>query len=157
VLLPDRDNTFAAFVYSPDGDVQPVPGLPLVVNEMAVATLRLTGLDKRPSLMLDERGEMLAIDRVSQRMEAWAQVEEAKNDVDANPGNDAIRRNVVRYAQALGFFSVWMTVFADDRDMRNRFIDAFSGTRASGCFDAGTTLPISPASNPDNLADGGKA
>lgn len=156
VLLPDRDNTFAAFVYSPDGAIQPVTGLPIAVNDMAVATLRLTGLDKRPSLTLDEKGEMLAIERMSQRMEAWAQAEDAKNDVDANPGNDAIRRRVVKHAQALGFFSVWMTVFADDADMRDRFIDAFRGTRDSGCFYAGTTLPVSPAPNPDNLESGGK-
>jgi hypothetical protein len=48
-----------------------------------------------------------------------------------------------------------MTVFHDDADMLNRLIDAFSGTRNKGCFDAlGNT--ISPAPNPDLLPDGGK-
>lgn len=157
VLLPDRDNTFAVFTYSPDGAIKPVSALSDTVNDKAIAILRLTGLDRRPSPTLDERGEIRTIERVSQRMQAWAQAEEAKSDVDDNPGNDAVRRRVVAHALALGFFSVWMTVFADDIDMRNRFIDAFRGTRESGCFDTATTLPVSPAPNPDNLAYGGKA
>lgn len=40
--------------------------------------------------------------------------------------------------------------------MRNRLIDAFAGTRESGCFDPITTEAISPAPNPDNLDCGGK-
>ncbi|MFT3776257.1 MAG: hypothetical protein QM820_63745 [Minicystis sp.] len=50
-----------------------------------------------------------------------------------------------------------MTVFQGDADMRNRIIDAFAGTRASGCFDPATTEPRSPAPNPDGLAHGGKS
>lgn len=53
-------------------------------------------------------------------------------------------------------YQSWMTVFADEPDMLNRLIDAFEGTRASGCFDPVTTRPVSPAPNPDALADGGK-
>jgi len=49
-----------------------------------------------------------------------------------------------------------MTVFQGDTDMLNRLIDAFPGTRDSGCFDADQASPISPAPNPDNLPDGGK-
>ncbi|EEW58748.1 conserved hypothetical protein [Ruegeria sp. TrichCH4B] len=37
-------------------------------------------------------------------------------------------------APARGFFSIWMTVFANYPDMLNRFIDAFPSTD-SGCFD----------------------
>lgn len=88
-------------------------------------------------------------------MEVWLIAEDAKNDVNANPANEEIRKGVVRTALASGFFSIWMTVFHDDGDMLNRLIDAFPGTRASGCFDAqGKT--ISPAPNPDQFPDGGK-
>ncbi len=156
VLLPDRDNTFVAFVYSPDGGIGPADGLPPAIAGMARAILRLTGLDKRPSVTLDENDRIVATERVSQRMEAWLEAEEAKADVDADPGNLAIKRRVVKHALALGFFSIWMTVFNDDVDMRNRLIDAFQGTRDSGCFDVATTLPVSPAPNLDGLADGGK-
>lgn len=156
VFLPDRDNTFAAFSYLPEGTVQPAPALATALIRKASDTLALTGLDKKISVALDERGRQVALDRVSQRMEAWAVAEEARSAVDANPGNVAVKRGVIRAAKAYGFFSIWMTVFSDDSDMRNRLIDAFEGTRESGCFDPVTTLPVSPAPNPDGLADGAK-
>jgi hypothetical protein len=49
-----------------------------------------------------------------------------------------------------------MAVFDGDLDMRNRLIDAFPGTRGSGCFDPVTTDPVRPGPNPDALQDGGK-
>lgn len=157
VLLPDRDNTFAAFAYTPDGKVEPSARADAAgLLTLARDTLALTGLDKKITVALDENGKQVAIDRVSQRMEAWAVAEEAKADVTANPGNEAVRRGAVRTARGYGFFSIWMTVFQDDADMRNRLIDAFEGTRDSGCFDALTAEVVSPAPNPDGLPSGGK-
>ncbi|MDX2039663.1 MAG: HNH endonuclease [Acidobacteriota bacterium] len=156
VLLPDRDNTFAAFTYLPDGTVQPAAGLTPVLLNKATHTLGLTGLDKEGNEAFDENSKLIALDRVSQRMEAWGIAEAARLDVDAHPNNDAVKRGAVRTAKESGFFSIWMTVFSNNPDMRNRFIDAFEGTRGSGCFDAVTTQPISPSSNPDNLLDGAK-
>jgi hypothetical protein len=42
-LLPDRDNTFVAVRYAPDGTVAPAPG---ATQPRASATLALVGLDK---------------------------------------------------------------------------------------------------------------
>jgi uncharacterized protein (TIGR02646 family) len=156
LVLPDRDNTFASFVYLPDGTVAPAPGLSPALQAKACATLALTGLGKEECGARDEYGKLIALDRSSQRMETWLIAAEAKSDIDANPSNPALRRLAVTLAKAQGFFSIWMTVFHDDIDMRNRFIDAFEGTRTSGCFDATTTLAVSPAPNPDRLADGAK-
>jgi uncharacterized protein (TIGR02646 family) len=157
ILLPDRDNTFVAFAYSPDGKVQPsktaeIHGL----AQKARDTLALTGLDKRISQVLDENSKQVAMDRVSQRMEVWAIAEEARSDVAANPGNDVLLKWVVRNALASGFFSIWLTLFKHDQDMCDRLIDAFSGTRESGCFQPGSPDPVTPAPNPDGLANGGK-
>ena len=67
---------------------------------------------------------------------------------------DAMRRQVARTAGAHGHFSIWMKVFADDVDMRRRFIREFSGT-AKECFDETTTIAVTP--RPDNdLAGGGR-
>jgi uncharacterized protein (TIGR02646 family) len=157
VFLPDRDNTFAAFTYLPDGKVTPSQAvIDAGLDVMARRTLALTGLDKPISLALDENGKQVAIDRMSQRMEVWAIAREAKADVDANAGNEAVKRCAVRAAQGHGFFSIWMTVFQGDADMCNRLIDAFEGTRASGCFKPGTAGVVTPAPNPDGLVDGGK-
>ena len=156
ILLPDRDNTFAAFVYSADGKVAPVPGLSARLRKKADDTLALTGLDKKISIVQDENGKQIAIDRVSQHMQTWAIAEETRNEVLANPGNISVRRLAVKLALAEGFFSIWMTIFEADVDIRNRLIDAFNGTRNSGCFDPGTSDPVSPAPNPDGLPYGGK-
>lgn len=149
VLLPDRDNTFAALTYSADGKIVPH-------GAMAEALLSLVGLDKPISVYLDANGKQVALDRVAQRMETWGIAEEAKNDVDVHPDQDALLRSVVRNAVATGFFSIWMTVFANNIDMRKRLIDAFPGVRGSGCFDPVTTQPVCPAPNPDQLQDGAK-
>jgi hypothetical protein len=63
---------------------------------------------------------------------------------------------LVRLALATGFFSVWMEVFQADPGIRNRLIDAFAGTRDSGCFNPQTSAPVQPAPNPDRLSHGGK-
>jgi uncharacterized protein (TIGR02646 family) len=156
ILLPDRDNTFAAFVYQPDGSVAPATSLADPLIQKAKDTLALTGLDKAPADVLDENGKRVAIDRFSQRMEVWAKAEEARADVLANPGNDAVRNLVIHLALAEGFFSIWMLVFEGYPEMRRRLIDAFSGTRGSECFDAATSEVVSPAPNPDGLQEGGK-
>lgn len=150
--LPDRDNTFAAFAYTPDGRVEPAPHLPPSQQQLAQDTLALAGLEKRVSQARDENGRLVTIDRVSQRMEVWLIAEESLSDLQAHPG-EALRRQIVKTALASGFFSIWMLIFQHDPDMRRRFIQAFPGT-AQECFDAGT-LPVSP--RPDNgLAHAGK-
>jgi hypothetical protein len=156
VLLPDRDNTFAAIEYTADGKVRPAPASPADIQAMAARLLTLVGLDKKPVDARDENDKLIALDRVTQRMEAWGEVRRAKELVDQQPGNVALREMAVRFARARGFFSVWMAVFEGDADMRNRLIDAFPGTRASGCFDPATTEAHTPAPNPDGLPHGGK-
>lgn len=156
-LLPDRDNTFAAFSYLKDGTVVPSATAKAAgLGKMALATLKLTGLDKPNLNALDENGRLVALDRVSQRLQVWAVAEESKSDVAANSANEAVKRGVVRAAQAYGFFSIWLTVFQGDAEMCNRLIDAFAGTRGSACFDPVTAATVSPAPNPDKLPHGGK-
>jgi uncharacterized protein (TIGR02646 family) len=157
VLLPDRDNTFAAFEYRQDGSIVPSDQAKAAGLEMAASrTLSLTGLDKKIAVAVDENGKQVAIDRVSQRLEVWAIAEEAKHEVDTNPNNDALLRWVVKNAKSSGFFSIWLTVFRDHAEMCNRLIETFKGTRDSQCFDPDSALPVSPAPNPDSLPQGGK-
>lgn len=157
ILLPDRDNTFAAFTYEQDGSVGPSATLSAAQQKLVADSLSLTGLDKKISAATDENGKLVAIDRVSQRMEAWLAALDAKRDVDANPGNEAVTRLVVRSALATGFFSIWMAVFDGNVELRDRLIDAFTGARGSGCFDPQTSQSVSPAPNPDGLPHGGKS
>ena len=145
VLLPDRDNTAAAYVYSMDGKIEVNPILTDRQKELATATLSLTGLDKRISRVTDANGRLVAIDRVAQRMEVWLIAESSRDDLADNP-SDAFRRQIARTAVGHGFFSIWMAVFANDKTMRQMLVDEFPGT-ATNCFDA-ATQPVSP--RPDN-------
>ncbi len=153
VYLPDRDNTFHAFEYTVDGKVKPAGHLTTTQRQIADRTLRLVGLEKRVSEVLDENEKIVAIDRVSQRMETRLIAMASKAELVDTP-TDGMRRQIARTASAYGYFSIWMEVFEDDEDMRQRFIeDSFTGT-ASDCFDAATNA-VSP--RPANhLPDGGK-
>lgn len=152
-LLPDRDNTSAAYTYTTDGRIEVVNVCTGEQREMASATLKLTGLDKRISEVHDAAGELVAIDRVAQRMETWLIAEMSKDDLQASP-TESFRKQVVRTALAQGFFSIWMTVFSDDLALRRLLIEEFPGT-ARDCFDPVTTQPITPRP-PNGLADGSK-
>lgn len=156
VFLPDRDNTFAAFKYLPDGTIEPscltnVKGLQAMAND----TLALMGLGKAAPSTLSQNGRQVALDRVSQRKEVWFVAEEAKKGLQSLQGNAACQDIVVELAKATGFLSVWMTVFAGNATMLGLLVDAFPGTRGSGCFNA-TGNNVIPAPNPDGLPDGGK-
>ncbi|MBN8502502.1 MAG: HNH endonuclease [Sphingomonadales bacterium] len=155
-LMPDRDNTAVAFDYLADGSVRTSASLTPAQQAISNALLTLVGLDNPISTYVDENGKQVALDRVAQRLEVWGIAQEALRDVVANPGIDAVKRQVVNAALGHGFFSIWMIVFAADADMRRRLIDAFPGTNGSGCFDPIYGLPVQPAPNPDHLADGGK-
>jgi hypothetical protein len=148
IYLPDRDNTLAAFTYLPDGSIRPAQA----GDRIAADTLALTGLDKSVRHVFDENGRLIAADRINQRMEAWLTARRAKDRLRSNPNAD-LEDTIVELATKDGFFSVWMTVFANMPDMRRRFIEAFPGT-ASDCFNANLDH-VSP--RPGNvLPHGGK-
>ena len=131
VFLPDRDNTAAAFDYSPDGKVKPAAHLSGALLEIAKRTLALTGLDRKVSEALDENGKVVAIDRENQRKEAWGMALSSKIDF-LDDDSPALRRQIVRTAQETGFFSIWMTVFSDAPEMRRLLLAGF--TEANGAF-----------------------
>lgn len=156
LFFPDRDNTFHAFNYLPDGTVEPAEALPDEAKLIAQDTLELLGLDKPKQADIDHSGNQVALDRVSQRMSAWANAEASKkllNDSDSPQLRAFIAATT---ATSVGYFSVWMTVFKNDNDMKLRLIQAFKGTAVSGCFDMTTGNSITPAPNPDLLQNGGK-
>jgi len=156
LLFPDRDNTFAAYVYLQNGLIEVASQLQLKQRGQAQATLELMGLEKPLTPVKDTNGQAVAWDRISQRMEAWGIAQDSLDDLMAEPDSLGLRCSIVRNACSEGFFSIWMTVFSHDVDMRQRLIDAFSGTRESGCFDPHTTAPVCPAPNPDGLMQGSK-
>ncbi|HTN04611.1 MAG TPA: hypothetical protein VL132_22165 [Planctomycetaceae bacterium] len=152
-LLPDRDNTAAAYIYTMDGKVSVSAGMTATQRSMAQRTLELAGLDKPAKDVVDSNDQLVAIDRVAQRMEVWLIAQDSKNDLRKCPG-DVFRRQIARTATGHGFFSIWMTVLEDDPLVRKLLIQEFSGT-AIDCFDSTTTKVVSPRP-PNGLAAGSK-
>jgi uncharacterized protein (TIGR02646 family) len=157
VLLPDRDNTLGAYLYCAGGEIQVASQLSARAQQLARSTLALVGLNRPSQDIADANGRLIALDRVTQRMEAWLVAGRARELLTAHPGTVEVAECVVRLAQATGFFSIWMQVFQAEPDMRRRLIDAFPGTRESGCFDPLNSNLVQPAPNPDNLPHGAKA
>jgi len=59
---------------------------------------------------------------------------------------EPMREQIVDTAKEKGYWSIWMTVFADDPDMRRRLIAAFPGT-ATTCFDDDCLAIARPGGN----------
>jgi hypothetical protein len=156
LLLPDRDNTFAAFDYWQDGSIQISSwAIENGLDEICKQTLKLTGLDKIPKPLMDENEKIVALDRVTQRMQAWSSAQTAQKLLAQTAQSNLIKDLVIELALATGFFSIWMKVFENDLDIRTRLINAFPATKNSGCFDdLGQSL--SPHPNQDELEGGGK-
>lgn len=156
VILPDRDNTSLAYHYTMDGRVEVIAGLPVQIAAKAATMLALTGLDRNLYQVLDDNGVQIVVDRVSKRMEVRSIALMQAALIAADPANLMIRASTVVFAQQTGCFSVWMSTFSGDPDMQERLIDAFPGTRQSGCFGAAGSGVVSPHPNSDGLRPGGR-
>jgi uncharacterized protein (TIGR02646 family) len=150
VLIPDRDNTFVAFVYDEFGQVAVAPGLSPAVAAAARDTIDLVALNRDNLEDWDDEQLYSALERVGQRTQALTQCWEALADYEAG---STTPRAVAREAAGCGFFSLWMAAFHQHPKVRKELIKAFTGTD-EGCFDA-ATKPVSP--RPVNgLANGSK-
>lgn len=132
---PDTDNTSRAFKY--ELDQPPSVGGALGDSACAAAqrTLELTGLDRAPGHPdYSDRDR-----RWFKRKEVWGVALLSFQMLQEND-TPFMRQTIVFTAQSRGFWSVWMTVFQHDHDMRRRFIAAFPGTAVT-CF-APDTTPI---------------
>lgn len=128
----DNDNTFLAFYYEKDRAPQIAQNLSITHQKITQDTLELTGLDRErghPKFSKKDR-------RCDKRNEAWGKAERAKSNLQTT-STDSMREQIIDTATSTGFWSVWMTVFQDDIDMRQHLINAFTGT-SRVCFDANT-------------------
>lgn len=128
-LWPDRDNTARAFVYLDSGLIEVASDLPADVDVLADATLQMVGLDRSP-----ETDGVSADLRWGGRLNTWNIASRQATSL-ANNDTPALRDCIIELAKQSGYWSVWMTVFADDREIRKRLIAEFRGT-ANNCFNA---------------------
>lgn len=127
-LWPDRDNTFRALNYSEGGVI--TPAMHGEIERKAQNTIARFGLDRVPG----HRKFSPKDDRYERRRVAWDKAIRAKENLSRSDTPEQ-REGITELAQALGFWSIWMTVFKDEPDMLQRLLNAFPGTCKS-CFDA---------------------
>lgn len=155
-MIPDRDNTFICFNYSEDGAVYVNSELTSDQKKKALKTLQMVGIEKDVETIRDENGNAVALDRKSQRMQAFLHAQRYLAKWETNKIS-VFADAIIDLAKATGFFSVWMKVFSQEPEILRRLIIGFPGTQESGCFDLASLRPITPHPNLDALRSGGKA
>ena len=115
-LWPDSDDTFVAFVYRSGGR--------LSVNDRLLQNEHLKASTLFDLVGLGGMGTRTDRRR-HKRHQAWDQAVKVRDLIN----NDNSRVLAVNVALGTGFFSVWMAVFQDDDNMRQRLMAAFPGTR----------------------------
>ena len=119
-IWPDRDDTQAAFEYFPGGIVKVRIDLPGSDRTKAANLFDLVGLGRHPT---NDQGAKDP--RWRKRRSAWGQAEFARKKLEEGADIDW----VIRLARETGFWSVWMTVFANHPQVRSRLQRCFPGTR----------------------------
>lgn len=130
---PDRDNTMLALTYRAGGLVEAKTTLPTDQRAKAENLINLVGLDRHPGQPADKKPAERD-KRYMDRELVW-KLATSKREALARNNNEDFRVAIADIAKAEGFFSIWMSVFHDDADMRRRFVLALKGT-AEDCFDA---------------------
>jgi 5-methylcytosine-specific restriction endonuclease McrA len=142
-LWPDRHSTFCAFLYGADGVVEVAGG----ADPKAEATALLVGLCKRPGHGLTADQILRGSDRRwEKRREAWQEAVEALKDL-AKADSPAVRRLILQSARSRGFFSVWLTVFRNDRTMVADLCASFPGTAIDRLGPPSATTQATPAAS----------
>lgn len=140
-LWPDVDNTLRAYLYSKGGFVTVADGLTRTMKRKASKLMELVGLNRHgteghPAPAPRDK-------RWQQRNDAWDAAVLAKSRLEALGDDPAAQDLVVLAAEGFGFFSVWMTVFADHAVLKQRLIQTFKGT-AADCFDVNANVVSRP-------------
>lgn len=138
-VLPDRDNTFMGYVYEETGLVTLNTTLTSQQQDFLQNTINMVAINRYDHINWDQNTLFTALERFSQRIQAWEQAKEAREDYDNGEVN---LRRICREACATGFFSIWMAVFEGVPAVRKALINAFPNT-AQDCFDENGN-PISP-------------
>ena len=111
------------------GLVDPHPSLSVEERNRALRTRDLAGLNPVPG-----RSSTDANDRCwKHRSDAWDLAVQKREHL-ARMRSAELMDCIVDLARSRGYWSIWMTVFDGDPEMRQRLIDGFKGT-ARACFD----------------------
>jgi len=134
-LWPHLDNTANAFKYFDDGRIELSDNLPQDVKQAAENTIDMVGALKSPTKAATFQDIGIAYDGMRKRKDMWEIASESRAEyLHANGGQSAA--SLARRAAKMGFFSIWMTVFHDCREVRSELIESFKADKT--CFGPST-------------------
>lgn len=116
-IWPDTDNTDLAFVYDEVNIISPKVGLSNTVNQAALATIQLMGLNRAPHL---PNQPTEADTRWRSKMEAWDKAKRSLNNWNNNPSPEMAE--TIAMTTTGGHFSIWCTVFQNHPQVINAII-----------------------------------
>lgn len=127
IFLPHQNNTVLIFEYLQGGLIQLSSHLTSTERKKAKRLMDLVGLDRRPG-----RPNYSTRDkRWQDRMNVYNLAERYLGKYENGTASEDV---VVDLARASGFWSVWMCVFDQHAEVKNRLIAEFPGT-CMHCFD----------------------
>lgn len=133
-LWPDEDDTFHAYSYKdgvPKLNEEYLKGQEPEISEKARNTYQLVKLWNIPLSPRDrdrrfsKRSE--AYNCANESLAIWEMVKETEY-------KKYYLNQTIKLAKAVGFFSVWMEVFSDYKEIQQKLVSAFEGTRAEYCL-----------------------
>lgn len=140
--FPHTNNTFLDFIYDEAGRVKVNPNLPEVSKLKAQNLVGLLGLDRNCDNVTQSDF------RWQRRLESWDKAVRTRERYVQGTYDE---NDVILYAQEIGHWSIWFTVFEGIDKVLSRLISDFEGTCAS-CFDAQNHFrPV--YRNPLNIGD----
>lgn len=109
-LWPDQDNTILTFEYTDNpGGINPCPGLPLEIKQIVESSIELMQLRRHPA---SNPAATMADTRWLRRQGAWDKAKRSLGNWLKNP-IPAMADQIGETAEGTGFYSIWLTVFAD--------------------------------------------
>ncbi len=139
-VWPDSENTFRAFEYDAEGRVRTASGFGPQIDAKIHKTWLMLGFNRHVDCFSAGVLKPTKKDhRWAHRKTAWETAVHVKKGL-ATSNTPERRAEIAEIATQRGMFSIWITVFKDDADIRQRLIAAFKGT-AVNCFD-GASLAI---------------
>ncbi len=144
--FPHKNNTLLIFEYREAG-LDMVRGTLLMEQQRKANDLiDLVGLDKYEGN--PKYSAILPRDiRWKERRIAWELADRYLADFEKG---ERTASDIANFAAQRGFFSVWVSVFSNHKDVKEAFVQKFQGT-ASNCFDADfNSIPRNPG-KPDPI------
>lgn len=134
-LWPHVDNTFKAFTYTETGAVNIANSIPVRLFRKAKRTLGMAGLMRSPAVTKNYEESSISYDGVSLRRDMWKQAVSIREIYAKAPSAESAKV-FANNAALMGYFSVWMEVFKDCKEVRMELIRAFKAD--PNCFDSQT-------------------